>query len=99
MPEKEDAHLTPATRLLEKRREMAEVESSLTAEKEVHFQEIWNISSLNFFLIYNLKKQEFHMKMESLSQRKQELEKKEVQLKESVVKFDKFLKVIVHDIG
>ena len=30
------------------------------------------------------------MKMESLSQRKQELEKKEVQLKESVVKFDKF---------
>lgn len=34
------------------------------------------------------------MKMESLSQRKQELEKKEVQLKESVVKFDKFLKVI-----
>ena len=33
------------------------------------------------------------MKMDSLSQRKQELEKKEVQLKESVVKFDKFLKV------
>ena len=39
------------------------------------------------------------MKMESLSQRKQELEKKEVQLKESVVKFDKFLKVILHGIG
>ena len=38
MPEKEDAHLTPATRLLEKRREMAEVESSLTAEKEVNFK-------------------------------------------------------------
>ena len=37
MPEKEDAHLTPATRLLEKRREMAEVENSLTAEKEVRF--------------------------------------------------------------
>ena len=32
------------------------------------------------------------MKMESLNQRKQELEKKETQLKESVVKFDKFLK-------
>jgi hypothetical protein len=31
--------------------------------------------------------------MESLNQRKQELEKKEVQLKESVIKFDKFLKV------
>ena len=35
------------------------------------------------------------MKMESLTQRKHELEKKEVQLKESVVKFDKFLKVII----
>lgn len=69
MPEKEDENLTPATRLLEKRREMAEVEHSLTAEKE-----------------------EFQMKMESLSQRKQELERKEIQLKESVVKFDKFLK-------
>lgn len=33
------------------------------------------------------------MKMESLNQRKVELEKKENQLKESVVKFDKFLKV------
>jgi hypothetical protein len=31
--------------------------------------------------------------MESLNQRKQELDKKEVQLKESVIKFDKFLKV------
>ena len=34
------------------------------------------------------------MKIESLNQRKQELEKKEIQLKESVIKFDKFLKVI-----
>ena len=32
------------------------------------------------------------MKMDSLNQRKQELEKKEIQLKESVLKFDKFLK-------
>ncbi|XP_078492303.1 coiled-coil domain-containing protein 42 homolog [Ciona intestinalis] len=34
MPEREDDHLTPATRLLEKRREMAEVEQALTAQKE-----------------------------------------------------------------
>ena len=33
------------------------------------------------------------MKMESLHQRREELEKKELQLKESVLKFDKFLKV------
>jgi len=69
MPEREDDHLTPATRLLEKRREMAEVEQALTAQKE-----------------------EFQMKMESLQQRREELERKEYQLKESLLKFDKFLK-------
>ena len=53
-----------------------------------------NLISLCDIEIGNLLK-EFHMKMESLSQRKLELEKKEVQLKESVVKFDKFLKVIL----
>ena len=36
------------------------------------------------------------MKIESLNQRKQDLEKKEIQLKESVIKFDKFLKVILN---
>lgn len=35
MPEREEDHLTPATKLLEKRREMAEVENALIAEKEV----------------------------------------------------------------
>lgn len=69
MPEREDDHLTPATRLLEKRREMCEVEQALAAQKE-----------------------EFQMKMESLSQRREELERKEHQLKESLLKFDKFLK-------
>ncbi|XP_025105909.1 coiled-coil domain-containing protein 42 homolog [Pomacea canaliculata] len=34
MPDREDDHLTPATRLLEKRREMAEVEQALAAQKE-----------------------------------------------------------------
>lgn len=40
MPEREEDHLTPATRLMEKRREMAEVENSLLAEKEVFFYHI-----------------------------------------------------------
>ncbi|EDO39885.1 predicted protein [Nematostella vectensis] len=69
MPEREDDHLTPATRLLEKRREMSEVEQALGAQKE-----------------------EFQMKMESLQQRREELERKEYQLRESLLKFDKFLK-------
>ena len=37
--------------------------------------------------------QEFQMKMESLQQRREELDRKEYQLKESLLKFDKFLKV------
>lgn len=36
-------------------------------------------------------KEEFSMKMESLSQRREELARKETQLKESLLKFDKFL--------
>lgn len=38
MPEREDDHLTPATRLLEKRREMSEVEQALAAQKEVGYR-------------------------------------------------------------
>ncbi len=60
--------MTPATRLLERRREMLEVENGLNKQKE-----------------------EFSMKMESLSQRREELARKETQLKESLLKFDKFL--------
>ena len=37
--------------------------------------------------------QEFQMKMESLQQRREELERKEFQLKGSLLTFDKFLKV------
>ncbi|KAL5477714.1 hypothetical protein EMCRGX_G024549 [Ephydatia muelleri] len=69
MPEQEADHLTPATRLLEKKREMAEVEQALAAQKE-----------------------EFQMKMETLQQRRDELQRKEQKLKESLLKFDKFLK-------
>ncbi|XP_063313160.1 cilia- and flagella-associated protein 73 [Pelobates fuscus] len=69
MPEREDDFLTPATRLLEKRREMVEVEQALNSQKE-----------------------EFQMKTESLQQRSTELEHKEEKLKDSLFKFDKFLK-------
>ncbi|XP_077317378.1 cilia- and flagella-associated protein 73 isoform X2 [Lithobates pipiens] len=69
MPDREDDFLTPATRLLEKKREMIEVEQALNTEKE-----------------------EFQMKTESLQQRRAELEHKEEKLKDSLFKFDKFLK-------
>nr|DBA22827.1 TPA: hypothetical protein GDO54_013822 [Pyxicephalus adspersus] len=69
MPDREDDFLTPATRLLEKKREMTEVEQALNTQKE-----------------------EFQMKTESLQQRCAELEHKEEKLKDSLFKFDKFLK-------
>ncbi|KAJ3342484.1 Cilia- and flagella-associated protein 73 [Gonapodya sp. JEL0774] len=55
--------------LLEKRREMLEVESGLVTQKE-----------------------DFAVKMEALAQRREELARKEASLKESLTKFDKFLK-------
>ena len=51
---------------------------------------------LYLFLIWDAlcqHQQEFQMKMESLQQRREELERKEFHLKESLLKFDKFLKV------
>lgn len=61
--------MSPATKLLEKRRDMQEVEQGLSYQK-----------------------QEFQLKMESVKNRRQELKRKENQLKESLVKFDKFLR-------
>lgn len=52
MPEKESDHLTPATRLLEKRREMSEVEQALATQKEVSlilFRARQNIVTINFY--------------------------------------------------
>lgn len=68
-PEQEDYELTPATRMLEKKREMLEVENGLNQQKD-----------------------EFSMTIDSLKQRREELSRKESQLKESLIKFDKFLK-------
>ena len=70
MPEHQSEALNPATRLLEKKREMAEVESALAAQKE-----------------------EFQLKMETLQQRRDDLERKERDFKEQLLKFEKFLKV------
>lgn len=68
IPKQDDHELTPATKLLEQRMEMQEVDFGLKKQKE-----------------------EYKAKMESISQRREELARKEGQLKESLVKFDKFL--------
>lgn len=91
MPEQDSEHLTPATKLLEKRREMAEVEQALATQKEVS-----ELSEFAWPLGVSVRcvcVQEFQMKMETLQQRRDELERKEHKLKESLLKFDKFVKV------
>ncbi|EGD76761.1 hypothetical protein PTSG_08113 [Salpingoeca rosetta] len=69
MPEDVLKQTTPATELLEKKKELAEVEDALEAQKE-----------------------DFRLRMESLKQRRAELERKEYQLQENLLKFDRFLK-------
>ncbi|MGH0142342.1 UNVERIFIED_CONTAM: hypothetical protein FKN15_039237 [Acipenser sinensis] len=103
MPEREDEYLTPATQLLEKRREMSEVEQALAAQKEMPEREDEYLTPATQLLekrremseveqALAAQKEEFQMKMESLQQRREELERKEEQLKESLLKFNKFLK-------
>ena len=70
MPEKDAEFLTPATRLLEKKREMAEVEEALSATKEVEqsstyvllscipifysFNAPINIFNIQYSILYNI---------------------------------------------
>ncbi|TPX34963.1 hypothetical protein SeMB42_g07240 [Synchytrium endobioticum] len=68
-PEPEDFELTPATRLLETRRQMMEVEAGLVQQKQEHAT-----------------------KMAALLVHKDELKRREAQLKDSLVKFEKFIK-------
>ena len=53
MPEREDDQLTPATRLLEKRREMSEVEQALTAQKEVRALSLQQLSYRDLCVIFD----------------------------------------------
>eukprot|EP00049_Salpingoeca_infusionum_P010341 m.175736 g.175736 ORF g.175736 m.175736 type:complete len:319 (-) comp14622_c0_seq5:167-1123(-) len=69
MPQDILSQTTPATQLLEKKKELEEVEDALEAQKE-----------------------DFKVRMESLQQRRAELERKEYQLQENLLKFDRFLK-------
>ncbi|KAI9136997.1 hypothetical protein BKA69DRAFT_1119445, partial [Paraphysoderma sedebokerense] len=69
LPNQNQFALSPATRLLEKRREIDDVESGLTHQKH-----------------------EFQIKMETLTQRREELARKEKMLHDSLIKFESFLK-------
>ena len=84
--------MTIASRLLEKRREMEEVEAALKAERDVRAFN-WFIALFKWLIHRFVDIKEFLMKTESLNQRKQELYKKEYQFKVSVHNMDKYLKV------
>lgn len=55
MPDQSADHLTPATRLLEKRREMAEVEHALSTKKEVMLHSDVINTMLQVFMTRNFK--------------------------------------------
>ena len=61
-------HVSPATRLLEKRRQMFEVQEALDAQKE-----------------------EFARREDAFRRREEGLRKKDLELQESLIKFNKFL--------
>ncbi|XP_048412633.1 coiled-coil domain-containing protein 42 homolog isoform X3 [Stegostoma tigrinum] len=69
MPIQDEVPLNSTVVLLDKRRELAEVEAALAAQKE-----------------------ESKVKMKLIEQRREELNKKEEELKKSFAKFDKFLR-------
>ncbi|VDQ06829.1 unnamed protein product [Trichobilharzia regenti] len=80
-PANEDRNLTNSTKLLEKYKELKNVQSALSAKKEV-----------SYFMMPELGEKEFRVKMECIQRRREELEKKECELKESLIKFDQFFK-------
>jgi hypothetical protein len=63
-------HVAPATRLLEKRRQMMEVQEALDSHKE-----------------------EYAKREEAFKRREEQLRKKDLELQESLIRFNKFLKV------
>lgn len=83
MPDQEAEFLTPASQLLAKQQELQEVEEALNSEKEV-------LIGRCLLKLTNL--QAFQLNMDSLQQRREELERKEQELANSLLKFDKFLK-------
>jgi hypothetical protein len=65
-------HVAPATRLLEKRRQIQEVQEALDSQKE-----------------------EYAKREEAFKRREEQLRKKDLELQESLIRFNKFLKVRV----
>lgn len=65
-------HVSPATRLLEKQRQMTDVQSELDLQKE-----------------------EYMRREEAFKRREDQLRKKDLELQESLIRFNKFLKVRV----
>ena len=92
--------MTAATRLLEKKREMLELEQVTKVDEVFLSQEIVNII-IQRKLIINIcnpsfqalsaQKEAFQMKMASLNSRREELDKKELSLRGSLMKFNQFL--------
>ncbi len=97
MPEKSEDNLTLATRLNEKREEIKEMDINLEKERlvinytPIQLENVWHI-----FLIFKTLFKEFNAKMEAFKERKDELERKELHFKNSICKYEQFLKVWIN---
>ncbi|XP_064024509.1 cilia- and flagella-associated protein 73 [Pogoniulus pusillus] len=85
VPVWDGATLLPSTRLLLKRREVAEVERALQSQQEVR-------AAPKPFLGHAVVLQEFQQRMEQLAQRRQQLGQREKQYQDVALKYDAFLK-------
>ena len=87
-PERDHEHLSSTSRLLEKQREVNETEALLANQKEV-------CAIGKTFLFEMICLQEFKLKMQSLKLRREKLNEKEHELRESLVNFEKYINVSI----
>ena len=96
-------HVSPATRLLEKRRQMTEVQEALDSQKEeyaVQLPEAPTRYTRPLAIVYAVDyinlcqtSRRYSKREEAFKRREEQLRKKDLELQESLIRFNKFLKV------
>ena len=84
-------HITPATRLLEKRRQMFEVQ-----EVTMNITLVITCLYLLCFKALNSQNEEFSRREDAFRRREEGLRRKDIELRESLIKFNKFLQMLTN---
>ncbi len=93
-------HVSPATRLLEKRRQMTEVQEALDSQKEEYASSVPEAPTryeacncvCNYINLCHTSRR-YSKREEAFKRREEQLRKKDLELQESLIRFNKFLKV------